>query len=104
MRALPRAASQARADLDEEKPVLVGDGLQLVEAGRVAHHVDGHDGPGARRDPGPHVGGVEVEGPVHLGQHRHGAGVDDRRQAGDEGVTRYDDLVARPDAQAGERG
>ncbi len=75
------------------------DGAELIQAGRVAHHVHGHDGLGAGRDLVLHILRIEVQGAIHLGQHRHSPGVDDGRDAGDKGKAGHDDLVAGPDPQ-----
>ena len=101
--ALVAGAKRLRAVLDQQEFVLVGNRLQLVQPRRIAEHMHGHDGLGARRDLALHVGRVQIERAVDLRQDRNRPRIDDRRDAGNEGVSGHNDLVARTHPQPDQR-
>ena len=96
-------AESLGAVLDQPQSVLVRDGAQFIQPGRVAHHVHGDDCLGPRGDLGFDVDRIEVEGLVHFSQHWNRAAVDDGRNTRDECVTGDDDFVTRADAQSAQR-
>ena len=81
----------------------IGDRLQLLQAGGSAKHVHDQNCRGPWRDLRFHVGRIEVEGLVDLGENRRSARVDDRRDRGDVREAGHDHLVAGSHAEAQER-
>jgi hypothetical protein len=96
----PRGMSRV---LDDLQTVLCGQRPDRVHPARQAAVVHGQDGPGARRDHGLDVLGIEIEIVADIGEHRGGAGLQDHVDGGAEGERRGDHLVARPDAHCGQR-
>ena len=82
--------------LQEQQVVLLGDGSQAVQVAGIADHVHRQDGPRVRGDARFHVGRVQGQAVVHLGQHGNRVVEDDRGHGSDEGVAGNDDLVAGP--------
>ena len=100
---LVRRTERLGAVLDERDAVAIGDVLELVEPRRRAEHVDDEDGLGPGRDARLHIGRIEVERVVDLGQDRDATGIDDGGDRGDERETGDDHLVAGPDADPEQR-
>ena len=88
--------------LEHRDAMPVGNGLDRLDARRRAHHVHRDDRPGFRGDPALQVGRVHVQGQVHLGEHRHGAAVEDGLPGGDKGEPLGDHLVTRAHAERGQ--
>ena len=102
--ALVDAAEGLGVVLDDEQLVLLGEGVDRVHVAHVAVEVHRHDGLGALVD--QLLGRLDAEAvvvEVHVGEARDGAGLHDGEAGGDEGVAGHDHLVARPDAQRGQR-
>ena len=113
-RAVPEAAGLPAAErravrlagvLDDGQAVAVGDRLDHVHVGDEPEEVDRADRPGPRRDRRLDPLGVDQVGVrLDVDEDRRGAGVEDRVGRRGEGVRDGDDLVARPEAEAGEDG
>ena len=85
--------------LEHRDAMPVGNRLDRLDARRRTHHVHREDRPSFRGDLALQVGRVHVQGQVHLGEHRHGAAVENGLPGGDKGEPLGDHLVARTHAQ-----
>ena len=96
---------RVRGVLDEDEPVLPGDGVQFVEVARQPAVVDAHDRLGPRRDERPHMRRIHVQrARLDVGEHRLHPHVEERDVRGRAGEDGRDDLVAGDQAgqQVGE--
>ncbi len=79
---------------------------EIEDAVHVAHvtvQVHRHDGFGSaihQSRGGLNADAVVIQ--VYIGKARNGAGLQDRKAGGNEGVTWHNDLIARTDPQCGE--
>ena len=84
--------------LDQQQPVLVGHAAEALHVGHVPPDLHDADGPGAPRDLALHVVRVEAErSRINLGEHRRGAGMQDRRDRRVPRVGGHNHLRARAD-------
>ena len=87
-----------------QQSLALGERQERVQVAGLTAEMDRHDRLGARRDPPADVGDVdEHRRCVHVAEDRRRAGRQDRLHARRERQRRDDHLVARPDAEPGER-
>ena len=101
---LPARAVRLGAVLDDKQAAFGGQVHDRIHGAGPAGQVYADDGPGARgehRADGCHGDVLRV--PVHIGEHRHRAAIDDGRGRGQEGARRDHHLVARPDTECQQR-
>ncbi len=85
--------------LNDDQPVLLGDGHNRVHITGIAEEMHGEDGLGARRDCRFDATRVNIIAPlVDVDKYRSSAGKDRRIGRGDEGKGGGDDLITRTDA------
>ena len=95
-------AETLRAVLDHRESHVPGDAQDGLHVGRQTEHVNRQDRPGLVRNRAFNPARVDVVGTgVDIDQHRLRADVFDRLDRGCKRKRARDDLVARPDADAG---
>jgi hypothetical protein len=83
------------AVLDEEEPVLFGDGGQFIDPRGLTKKMNGNDALGLRRDGRFNLGWIEIEGALlDVDKARARTDVADTPDRRDKGERRRDDFVA----------